>query len=156
MTYSDKPATPGELIHFGVKGMHWGVRKDKRPELAPHSGATSRQHEHNRRVYGNKGARNINEQLHKGVSLNKARKDEHARQWSRNKKVLFAMFAAWAAIRLGPALMGSMNKTLSSAAGKRMQANGAKAAANLFADTRGIPSYSTVNVVFDAASNTWG
>lgn len=31
MTYSDKPGAPEELLHFGVKGMKWGVRKD-RPE----------------------------------------------------------------------------------------------------------------------------
>lgn len=27
MSYSDKPGAPGELLHFGVKGMKWGVRK---------------------------------------------------------------------------------------------------------------------------------
>jgi hypothetical protein len=34
MTYSEKPATPEELLHYGVKGMKWGVRKD-RPEGVP-------------------------------------------------------------------------------------------------------------------------
>lgn len=30
MTYFAKPASPGELMHFGVKGMRWGVRKDSK------------------------------------------------------------------------------------------------------------------------------
>jgi hypothetical protein len=24
----EKPGTPRELVHFGVKGMHWGIRRD--------------------------------------------------------------------------------------------------------------------------------
>jgi len=27
MNYNEKPGTPEELVHFGVKGMRWGVRK---------------------------------------------------------------------------------------------------------------------------------
>lgn len=30
MSYSDRPLSPGELLHFGVKGMHWGVRRDRK------------------------------------------------------------------------------------------------------------------------------
>jgi hypothetical protein len=29
MTYLKKPASPEELLHYGVKGMKWGVRKDQ-------------------------------------------------------------------------------------------------------------------------------
>lgn len=27
MTYLEKPSTPGELKHYGIKGMKWGVRR---------------------------------------------------------------------------------------------------------------------------------
>jgi hypothetical protein len=27
MNYNEKPGTPEELVHFGVKGMRWGTRK---------------------------------------------------------------------------------------------------------------------------------
>lgn len=27
----EKPGTPSELVHLGVKGMHWGVRKERTP-----------------------------------------------------------------------------------------------------------------------------
>jgi hypothetical protein len=29
MSYLDKPNAPEDLLHSGVKGMHWGVRKDR-------------------------------------------------------------------------------------------------------------------------------
>lgn len=29
MNYQTKPGTPEELVHFGVKGMHWGVRTNR-------------------------------------------------------------------------------------------------------------------------------
>lgn len=29
MTYSEKPGTPEEILHYGVKGMRWGVRKSR-------------------------------------------------------------------------------------------------------------------------------
>ena len=35
----EKPGTPEELIHFGVKGMKWGVRKEQTSES---SGSTSK------------------------------------------------------------------------------------------------------------------
>ncbi len=29
----EKPGTPEELVHFGVKGMRWGVRKERAANL---------------------------------------------------------------------------------------------------------------------------
>lgn len=29
MSYLDKPETPEDLLHYGVKGMRWGVRKER-------------------------------------------------------------------------------------------------------------------------------
>lgn len=35
MDHRTKPGSPGDILHFGVKGMRWGVRKEKtsKPEL---------------------------------------------------------------------------------------------------------------------------
>lgn len=54
----EKPGTPAELVHFGVKGMHWGVhkredstsgQKSRAKQISPRKEKKAKQHEANAR-----------------------------------------------------------------------------------------------------------
>lgn len=68
--------TSSELVHYGVKGMKWGVR---RAELAKDNSNYSRgQRDHDRRKRGvsRRGVKRINKRMNKGQDLETARKNE--------------------------------------------------------------------------------
>lgn len=141
-------------MHFGVKGMKWGVRR--KPQLAPHGSISKRQHTYNRTGYGRRGAREINKKLHEGKDLKTAREEyirERKKRFKRNARLVLAAYVAW---RVAPLVLGAANTKMSNIAANKMAANGAKAAQNLLADSKGIPSYSTINVAFDSATGIWG
>ena len=60
------------LIHYGVKGMKWGVRHDN-PNYS------SEQRKRDKSVYGRGGVRRINRSMNKGHSISSARSKEAAR-----------------------------------------------------------------------------
>ena len=60
------------LIHYGVKGMKWGVRKDN-----PNYSAEQRKRD--KSVYGRGGVRRINRSMNKGHSISSARSREASR-----------------------------------------------------------------------------
>jgi hypothetical protein len=62
-----------EISHYGVKGMHWGVRKN-----IPTSPDYSRsQQDYDRRNFGQAGIKRINRRLNKGADIATARKQEY-------------------------------------------------------------------------------
>lgn len=62
------------LIHYGVKGMKWGVRKE--PQNSSYS---EKQRKRDREVYGRGGVKRINKSMNEGSSISGARSKEAAR-----------------------------------------------------------------------------
>lgn len=69
-----------DLVHYGVKGMHWGVRKAERN--APNSNYTSRERVRDKRIHGKRGVERINRRLNKGYSLRESRRKEVRRNFA--------------------------------------------------------------------------
>lgn len=61
-----------ELVHYGVKGMHWGVRKN----TPTNPNYNSSQRASDRMRYGQGAVKRINRRLNKGMDLAKARKQD--------------------------------------------------------------------------------
>ena len=61
----------GDITHYGVKGMHWGVRKAK-SELPVHKNYTARNQRADKETFGPRGVKRINKRMHKGQSYKKA------------------------------------------------------------------------------------
>lgn len=171
------------LEHYGVKGMKWGKRKAedgpsksqliKADRKAAQSELGTRNKELNdalkewkvanrerRRTKRNSEERAAADEKFKQVDKKVDDADnayaqtyyratqkttgEHVREWAG----LAAIFTASSAVAFGPTLIRS---AASSAATRR----GAAAAASALADSRGLTSYRTIALAFDAASNTW-
>lgn len=149
-----KPTLEVSLTHFGVKGMKWGVRKKQEQPL--HSSYSKTQYESDRLKVGRGGANRINEKLHAGVDHETALKNEKSSLKKKQRLVAAGALTAYAAIRLAPMFLHALNMGLLQLAGNKITSNGAKAAANIFADSKGIPSYSTVSLDFNSATGIWG
>lgn len=80
-----------DVVHYGVKGMHWGVRKSdssgggmtrkqrKVAENKPHADYSSRDRNKDAFRYPSGGVKRINRRMNKGMSLQTARKKEGQR-----------------------------------------------------------------------------
>jgi hypothetical protein len=60
-----------ELVHQGVKGMRWGVRK-KKNELPMHRSYKVQNRAADKSTFGPRGVNRINKRMHKGQSYKKA------------------------------------------------------------------------------------
>lgn len=72
------------LKHYGVKGMKWGVRKDR----AKNPNYTEQQRKRDRQIYGRYGESRINRRMNKGDTVTNARGREVTRRnktMNRNK-----------------------------------------------------------------------
>jgi len=69
-----------DLVHYGVKGMKWGVHKSQ-PDNA---GYSSSQRAADRRKLGRGAVKRINKRMNEGAPLAKARKQEHKRRARRD------------------------------------------------------------------------
>lgn len=59
-----------DIYHFGVKGMKWGVRKERAKNYS------EAQYKRDKVMYGNRGANRINRSMHKGHNVSGARSKE--------------------------------------------------------------------------------
>lgn len=70
-----------ELMHYGVKGMRWGVRRNP-----VNKAYTAKQRKQDRAFYGQGGEKRINKKLNEGHGLRGARHYEAERK-ERNEKI---------------------------------------------------------------------
>lgn len=171
------------LAHYGVKGMRWGVRKaasgissasssvrstvrdavqrskDRRDtvkaerkanfDAARSAGYSNRMRMQDLNDVGRRGTRRIEARIAKGEKVNVARFKETVATTARG-------FAVGTAILATPIAIGATSRGLSNLAGSINAKRGAEAARKLFADSKGLTSYSTVALSFDAAKGAWG
>ncbi|AXQ61249.1 hypothetical protein SEA_LIBERTYBELL_8 [Streptomyces phage LibertyBell] len=116
MTHPSKP--PGELVHYGVKGMKWGVRRNKQIN----SGYTSYNQKADKKIVGNRGVKRISRRMDKGQNYNTARKSV-----IRNRAM--RRLAVSGALILGPELAKVADMTRGSIAQRAQTKRGQAAAA---------------------------
>lgn len=163
------------LKHYGVKGMRWGVskaangissgvrkavqkNKKKREAVKADREATSESakaagyHPRMRKLdlddIGKRGVRRVEKRIANGEGITSARIKEHAGKTARG-------MAAGAAIIATPFMLNSMSRGLSTLAKNIDAKRGAEVARNLLADSRGLTSYQTVALSFNAAKGIW-
>ena len=170
------------LAHYGVKGMKWGVRKaasgvasagssvsagvkdavqrtkEKREvkkaerkanfEKALEAGYHPRTRKKDLEDVGRRGVRRIEKRIANGERIGTARFKEHAASTARG-------FAVGTAILATPIAIGAANQGLSNLASNIKAKRGAEAAAKLFADTKGLTSYKSIALTFNAATGAW-
>jgi hypothetical protein len=140
------------VAHFGVKGMHWGQRKQR--ALAPRAlGYTANQQQSDRVRFGNHGSDRINEHINNGKTVEAARIAEATRR--RNKKLLI-LGATYATLMLathGPHLA---QDAANSYVGKKNAAARARTTANLLSDSRGIGNHKIVDIGYNSTTGLWG
>lgn len=143
------------LAHYGVKGMRWGKKKggDTAAEpKTPTKPRTRNEEANDVAAYGSKGSQRIGERMETGRTKGSARRREFGRQTAEGAATIAVLAGVAYVTLVGPHVM--QNK-LNNAVRSGRAANGAKAAAKLFSDTNGIANHKTVNMVFDAVTNTW-
>ena len=170
------------LAHYGVKGMKWGVRKavssissagssvragvkdavqrskEKREatkaerkanfEAAQAAGYHPRMRRKDLEDVGKRGVRRIEKRIANGERVNMARFKESVASTARG-------FAVGTAILATPIAIGAASQGLSNLASHIDAKRGAEAAAKLFADSKGLTSYKTVSLAFNAATGAW-
>lgn len=152
------------LAHYGVKGMRWGVsravsgiqqkraavkqeRLDNR-NAARKAGYSDRMRAYDRKALGERAARRMDKRIAKGDSVVKATLKETGIFTAKSAAVISALL-------YGPKAIGIMSRGLSTLANNINTKRGAEAAAKLFADSKGLTSYSTIALSFDPTKGSW-
>lgn len=88
------------LRHHGVKGMRWGVRKERKrnPEYS------SKQRIRDRKLYGHGAERRINRRMNNGESVQSARHNEVVKKNRKRKAKKVAAAVGSAAVATGGAM----------------------------------------------------
>jgi hypothetical protein len=140
-----------EVLHYGIKGMHWGVRKSstsdggvsrKAAKAAlnnPHPGYSSRQRVNDSHRFNKAAVKRINRRMNKGMDLKKARDKEV------NRTLL--KLAAAIAIYNSPKILRAINNLVETHGANTMASIRVKAQTNRgraqAAATMGLPRRST-------------
>lgn len=125
---------PGELVHYGVKGMQWGSRKAAN---TPSSGYSKYQRTQDKKIVGRGGVKKINRRMNKGETHLSAKKSVIRNRSMKRLAVAGALYAT-------PEILFLAGKTKDSIA-QRAQTKRGQAAA---AATLGLPRKSASGPVF--------
>lgn len=149
--------TPEQALeHFGVKGMHWGQRRVVETNSSGRLKGGSRTYTYGQRTvdglrYGSSGQLRISDAMSKGKTLEKARKEESKKL----RKKLLVAGAIYAGVLLATHGPRALQSIANNVVNKRTAAAGARAAANLLADTRGIGAHKIVDLGYNAAKGVF-
>lgn len=110
-----------DLAHHGVKGMHWGIRRNEptNARYTPNSQAQDRQ------TYGKAGVKRINRRMNKGQSRKKAQNREFLRTLGKGTALLGGTYVALILTQHGDQIYSELGARVSS----RAQRNRGRAAA---------------------------
>jgi hypothetical protein len=159
------------LAHYGVEGMRWGVRKaeekiqgavnrvkdkkaaakelyKKNAAAAKAAGYTAKKRRVDFENMDLNSVRRIENRIANGESVGKARTKEYALGTAKGLAIGAGILAA----AFGPAIA---KRNLIGLATSVQARRGAKAAADLFANSKGLTSYSTVALNFDKVRGVW-
>lgn len=122
-----------ELVHYGVKGMRWGVRR------ADNADYSQSQRAYDKKQYGKGAVRRINKRMNKGSDIQKARNQERSFRAKRRTAVgLGILFGP--EIAQGARIVGAIGKlafgTAMSSVAKKAETNRGRAAVS---DSMGLP-----------------
>lgn len=81
-----------EVTHYGVKGMHWGVRKQHND--SPNPRYSERRRAEDKQIYGKGGVKRINRRMNSGMKLYKAQQREAWRSLGKGAMAVGAVQAA--------------------------------------------------------------
>jgi hypothetical protein len=123
------------IKHHGVKGMHWGVRKNT-PTNANYAKSQQR---YDRNNVGKGGVKRINRRMNKGMDIKSARKAEFTFRGRRASALVASAAIAKMAYMYGPTIktiLQMVGGVAAQSVAKRAETNRGRAAA---ANARGIP-----------------
>ena len=139
------------LAHYGVKGMKWGQRRaevkaqrKENSEKAAEAGYSPKSRSADIVNIGNRGVRNIEKRVVRGESVDSARTKEYGVSAAKG-------LAAAGVILATPIALSAASRKLTSI---RMD-RATREVANMLADERGLTSYRTLGLAFNAATGTW-
>lgn len=173
------PDDDSDLLHYGVKGMKWGVRKseyrsmsrsDRKAQRAKYktefvdkqnSSYTKRQRERDRKQYGRRAVKRMNEGMNQGYTHKQVLTKEKVRAAKRGALIGAAIGAGEMAIMTGAAQRGlrkaAILTTKLQLLGPAMKMNSfqkkaAMAAGEAFVSSRGIHDSSIMTIVGNVVS----
>lgn len=159
------------LEHYGVKGMKWGVTrasdgirsgvgkiKAKRAAVNKERAANTQKaraagykdvsREYDTKYLGARSTRRIEKRIAGGENIDKARNREYNKQLVRG-------LAIGGALLVGPLAVTTLDRGAGNLAKHINGKRGAAAAAKVFADGKGLTSYKTFGLAFDAATGSY-
>ena len=154
------------ITHHGVKGMKWGVRKqrekltraekrERNTQAAKKAGYTQEQRKWDRRTTSARTVRRIEKKIASGKPVAKARKQAaHSRQ-RRAIATSATIIAAGKAYQHRESIKNVTMAALLVATHVVREEMAKQAAAEVFSRTRGISAANVVDLAYDAAAKTW-
>jgi hypothetical protein len=128
---------PDEIEHFGVKGMHWGVRKERN---TPNGGYSESRRKQDRARFGRGGERRINRHLNEGKTYKEAVKREGITFVARRAAIVGGTYAALIVAQHGDQIVSELGSRIT----QRAQTNRGRAA---MADLRGLAAETPVSFI---------